>query len=52
MEYIGVAMKLKDLGMQEIEKKRDQCLFNKQQAQSFTENEKLFTRIKAKNENS
>ena len=32
MEYIGVAMKLKDLGMQEIEKKRDQCLFNKQQA--------------------
>ena len=32
MDYIGVAMKLKDLGMQEIEKKRDQCLFNKQQA--------------------
>ena len=23
IEYIGVAMKLKDLGMQEIEKKRD-----------------------------
>ena len=52
MEYIDVAMKLKDLGMQEIEKKRDQCLFNKQQAQNCTESEKLFIRIKANNDNS
>ena len=31
LEYIGVAMKLKELGMQEIEKQRDAFLLRKQE---------------------
>ncbi len=47
IEYIEVAMKLKGLGMQVIEKKRDESLSVMNQSDKCVKNEKMFTRIKS-----
>ena len=46
LEYIGVALKLKELGMQEIERRRDRMMSAKDDYQRCVDSAKMFRRIK------
>ena len=46
LEYIGVALKLKELGMQEIEKRRIDVLKRRDLNQRCVESKKMFKRVK------
>ena len=47
LEYIGVAEKLRSLGLQEVEKRRDTCLRLRDQGLKCVSHSKMFKRIKA-----